>query len=216
MTNTMTQIKCVYDLLNNNKAFFGKYVNYADGYWGLDDNDSDYQLDTKLFNCLDENIRLFNFRYSSRGGKKHYYIEPADIKRFAYYDKFLFDLMQIMVGKTFKTLSQLASHCIDHNFTCVTSKVRFPLGFQGRYDDIMCVIIRGRGRHQDHSIYIPYWGHSPSVLQRNKMFKNMVRIFILLYRPDLEYPYTFEGNKHSFEKTLTNLYLKICEDFQDE
>ena len=109
MTNTMTQIKCVYDLLNNNKAFFGKYVNYADGYWSLDDNDNDYQLDTKLFNCLDENIRLFNFRYSSRGARRHYYIEPADINRFAYYDKFLFDLMQIMVGKTFKTLSQLAS-----------------------------------------------------------------------------------------------------------
>jgi hypothetical protein len=206
----------VYDLLNNNKAFFGKYVNYVDGYWGLDDNDNDYQLDSRFFNCLDENVRLFNFRYSSRGGVRHYYIEPNDTKRFAYYDKFLLDLMHIMAGKTFKTLSQLAAHCIDHNFIFATSKVRFPLGFQGRYDDITCVIIRGRGRHQDHSVFIPYWGRSQSVLQHNKMFKNLVRIFILLYRPDLEYPYAFVGDKRSFEKALINLYSRICEDFQDD
>lgn len=216
MINTTTRIKCVYDLLNNNKAFFGRYVNCVDHHWGLDTNNNDYQLDTRFFNCLDENVRLFNFRYSSRGGKKHYYIEPADIKRFECYDKFLLDLMHIMTGKTFKTLSQLALHCIDHNFFCTTSKVRFPLGLQGRYDDVMCVIIRGRGRHQNHSVFIPYWRHSPSVLQYNRMFKNLVRIFILLYRPDLEYPYTFEGDKRSFEKTLTNLYLKICEDFQGD
>ena len=213
MASTTTQIKCVSDLLNNSKVFFGKYVNYADGCWSLDDNDSDYQLDTRLFNCLDENVRLFNFVYSSRGARRHYYIEPADINRFVHYDKFLFDLMQIMVGKTFKTLSQLVSHCLDNNFACMTLKVRFPLGLQGRYEDITSVIIRGRGIHKDHSVFIPYWGHSPSVLQRNKIFKNLVRIFILLYRPDLEYPYVFEGGKRSFEKTLNNLYLKICEDF---
>lgn len=214
MTNTITKIKCLEDLLNNYHLFFGKYINYNDGEWHLDENDNDYQLEPKFFNCLDENVRLFNYRYSSYYGKRHYYIEPSDIKRLACYDKFLYSLMDIMIGKTFKSLSHIAMHCIDYNFSCVTSKVRFPLGIQGRFDDVACLIIRGRGSNSDKSIFIPYWGHSQSITQFNKLFKNLLRIYILLYRPDLNYPYTFEGNKRTLNIMLANLYSKIVdEDF---
>ena len=207
----MVKIQCLQDILDKQSLFAGKYISYDDGLWYLDENENDYHLSPRLFNCLDENIRLFNFRFASSGGKRHYYIEENMPLVFDHYKEFLFNLIAVAKGKTFKTLTEACNCFIDNNYSCTTGLIRFPLGIQGRYDDVKALIIRGRGIEHRKAVFLPYYGFAANVTQKDKIFKNLVRIFILLYRPDLNYPYTFEGNKRTMAEIMDNLYQAIYE-----
>ena len=49
--------------------------------------------------------------------------------------------------------------------------------------------------------------------QKSKIFRTLLSIYIELYRPDLKYPYTIEGNKKTFEEEIEKLYNKIIGEF---
>lgn len=207
----MVKIQCLQDILDKQSLFAGKYISYNDGLWYLDENENDYYLRPRLFNCLDENIRLFNFRFASSGGKRHYYIEENISLVFDHYKEFLFNLIAVAKGKTFKSLTDVCDYFVNNNYSCITSTVRFPLGIQGRYEDVKALIIRGRGIEHRKAIFLPYYGFSGNITQKDKIYKNLIRIFVLLYRPDLNYPFNFNGNAKTLKQVIELLYKAICE-----
>ena len=209
METTKIQINCLKDLLENAQAFAGKYITYQDyGLWYLDDQK--YVLEPRLFTALDENIRLFNFRYTTSGGSRCYYINESDIYNyFNKYQMFLFKLLKLTKDKKFTTLTQIREFFVNHNYSATCNLVRFPLSTQGRYDDIKCLIIRGRNEYHDKCLFLPYYGFASNLTNKNKIFKNILRIFILLYEPHLDYPFAYRGSKKIFEDICNMLYSEI-------
>lgn len=209
----VTEINCWKDVTNNYHRFSGQYLYYnigEDKWRLLGDIDENYKLSSRLFNILNNNMRVFYYKDSPKVGVNSYCADNYLSKRLENYDGFLRRLMRITKDKKFTSLAHVREYLLDYNLMSESVTIYKPIGIQGRNESVGNLVIEDC---RDKIIFLPYYRLPSKMRQKSKIFRTLLSIYIELYRPDLKYPYAIEGDKKTFEEEIEKLYNKIAGEF---
>ena len=153
----ITEINCWKDIADNYHRFSGQYIYYniGENKWRLlGDVDGSYVLNSRLFNILNNNLRLFYYKDSPKTGVNCYRIDDYLAKRLANYDKFLRILMRITKDKKFTSLAHVREYLLDYNLISESVTIYKPIGIQGRSESVGNLVIEDT---KDNIIFLPYY-----------------------------------------------------------